>query len=129
MKFRWLGVAGIELNVGGEILVIDPYFTRAPFRNLLFGRISPDAQLIHKYLPVCSYVMVTHAHFAHVMDAAVVLLTCSAQGYGSLNACCLMTAMGAPVEYVHRISGEEHLNWSFSGVHHQQHPYTNRPLD
>ena len=28
LKFRWLGVAGIELKAGEQVLVIDPFITR-----------------------------------------------------------------------------------------------------
>jgi L-ascorbate metabolism protein UlaG (beta-lactamase superfamily) len=32
LTFRWLGVAGIELKTGEQILAIDPFLTR-PSRN------------------------------------------------------------------------------------------------
>ena len=36
-EMRWLGVAGIELRVNKQILVIDPFVTRPPFRRMWFG--------------------------------------------------------------------------------------------
>jgi L-ascorbate metabolism protein UlaG (beta-lactamase superfamily) len=70
MNFRWLGVAGIEMVLGEDILVIDPYLTRAPFRNLFVGYLAPDTEQIRKHLPDCDHLLITHAHFDHVMDAA-----------------------------------------------------------
>ena len=34
VRFRWLGVAGIELKANEQILVIDPFVTRPRFRSM-----------------------------------------------------------------------------------------------
>jgi L-ascorbate metabolism protein UlaG (beta-lactamase superfamily) len=129
VKFRWLGVAGIELVCGGERLVIDPYLTRAPVRNLCFGRVKADGTLLRKHLPSCDHVLISHAHFDHVMDAAEVLRYSGAAGFGSANACRLMVAMGAPSENVHMINRGDHLECGpfRVEVHPQGHPKT--PID
>lgn len=88
MNFRWLGVAGIEMVLGEDILVIDPYLTRAPFRNLFVGYLAPDTEQIRKHLPDCDHLLITHAHFDHVMDAAELLCISGAQGFGSSNSSC-----------------------------------------
>ncbi|MCX6031563.1 MAG: hypothetical protein NT169_19965 [Chloroflexi bacterium] len=32
VQFRWLGVAGVELTAGAQVLAVDPFFTRPPRR-------------------------------------------------------------------------------------------------
>ena len=48
--FRWLGVAGIELKVNGEILLIDPFFTRPPAWRMWFGRVSANHKLVAEHI-------------------------------------------------------------------------------
>ena len=43
VRFRWLGVAGVEIRAQGCTLAIDPYLTRIPFRSLWFGRVRSSA--------------------------------------------------------------------------------------
>jgi len=44
LELRWLGVAGIELRVNEQILVIDPFVTRPPFRRMWWGRVRSDVE-------------------------------------------------------------------------------------
>src|SRR4051812_38199205 len=69
VSFRWLGVAGIELTAGGRTLAVDPFFTRPPLRRFLFGRVASNPRLVRKHLPSCDYVLVSHSHWDHMMDA------------------------------------------------------------
>jgi L-ascorbate metabolism protein UlaG (beta-lactamase superfamily) len=101
--FRWLGVAGIELRVGEQVLVIDPFFTRPPFWRLWFGRVSPDHDLVREKVPRCDYVLVTHAHFDHLMDVPDVVLNTGALALGSPNTCRLLVACGVAEDRVRQI--------------------------
>jgi L-ascorbate metabolism protein UlaG (beta-lactamase superfamily) len=94
--FRWLGIAGIELKVGGRVLVIDPFFTRPPLRWLWFGRVEPSHALIAEKITECNYVLVTHAHWDHVMDVPDVVRNTSAVALGSANTCQLLSVCGIP---------------------------------
>ena len=111
VQFRWLGVAGIELQgPGGQVLAIDPFFTRPPMRRLWFGRVQPDRALSAQKLPRCDWLLVTHAHFDHVMDVPDVLRHTGATAYGSANTCGLLTACGVPGAQVRRIAAAEALD-------------------
>jgi L-ascorbate metabolism protein UlaG (beta-lactamase superfamily) len=101
---RWLGAAGLELRVADEILLIDPYVTRVPFRRLWRGRVQPDQALIAQTLPQARYVLVTHAHFDHLMDVPEVLRITGATAYGSPNTCALLGVCGAPQGQIRRIA-------------------------
>ncbi|MBE0479638.1 MAG: MBL fold metallo-hydrolase [Dehalococcoidia bacterium] len=103
IQFRWLGVAGIELSVNGQVLVIDPYFTRIPFWRAWFGRVEPDRGLIAQKVRTCDFVLVTHAHFDHLMDVPEVVLNTDASALGSPNTCRLLRACGVPDRRIREI--------------------------
>jgi L-ascorbate metabolism protein UlaG (beta-lactamase superfamily) len=101
MRFRWLGAAGVELESGGERLLIDPYFSRVPFRYLFFGRPVPSKELILRPLSSARAIMVTHPHFDHLMDVPVVCREFHAAAYGSANTAALLLAHNVPSEKIH----------------------------
>lgn len=100
--FRWLGVAGIELRAS-EVLTIDPFFTRPPLWALDMGRWSPREDLVRSVLPRCDRVLVTHAHFDHLMDVPAVAAQTGATVYGSENTCRLLALCGVPDEQIVRV--------------------------
>jgi L-ascorbate metabolism protein UlaG (beta-lactamase superfamily) len=103
--FHWLGVAGFELTWQGRILVVDPYFTRISFIRQWFGRIHPNADLVMDHLPACDYLLVTHAHYDHLMDVPAAAQSTGASVYGSANTCRLLGILGVPAKQVHTIQG------------------------
>ena len=105
---RWLGTAGVELRVKDQILVIDPYFTRCPFWKVWFGRVQPSKELIAEKIRRCDFVLVTHAHFDHIMDVPDVVHNTGAAVWGSPNSCRLLSACGVPADKIHQIAvGDE----------------------
>jgi hypothetical protein len=96
IRFRWLGTAGIELVVNDHVLAIDPYYTRFPVWKLGLGRVHPNRALIADMIQHCDYVLVTHAHFDHMMDVPDVVHNTGAVAIGSPNNCQLLAACGVP---------------------------------
>jgi len=109
VQFRWLGVAGIEITAGDEVLVIDPHFTRFPCWRQWIGRVRPNAALTAEKVPRCNYVLVSHAHWDHLMDAPDVMRNTGAVAMGSPNACRLLALDGIPAERIRRIEAGETL--------------------
>ena len=101
--FRWLGTAGVELRVKDQILVVDPYFTRCSFWKLWFGRARPDTGLIAEKIRRCDFLLVTHAHFDHIMDVPDVVQNTGAAVWGSPNSCRLLSACGVPQDKIHEV--------------------------
>jgi L-ascorbate metabolism protein UlaG (beta-lactamase superfamily) len=93
LDIRWLGVAGIELRAIEQILVIDPFVTRPPFRRMWWGYILSDSALAAATVPHADFVLVTHAHWDHVMDVPAVIDQTMAKAYGSPNTCQLLTIL------------------------------------
>ena len=77
-----------------SVLLIDPFFKRPPRHNLWFGRPQADEALVAEHIQGGDYVLVSHAHFDHVMDVPAVLRLTGATAYGSLNACRLLRMHG-----------------------------------
>jgi L-ascorbate metabolism protein UlaG (beta-lactamase superfamily) len=101
--YRWLGVAGIELTVEGQTLVIDPFLTRPPVWRIWFGRVEPNRELAAEKIKHCDHILVTHAHFDHVMDVPEVVRTTGALALGSANTCQLLAACGVPEEQIREV--------------------------
>jgi len=97
LSFRWLGVQGIELRCDGQTLAIDPFFTRPPLRDFVLLRgVQPDQALAERLLPACRFVLVTHAHYDHVMDVPGIALRTGATICGSPNTGRIMELYGVP---------------------------------
>lgn len=94
--FRWLGVAGVELATGGQTLLVDPFFTRPPFCKVLWGQVAPDEELVARHIQAGDFILVTHAHYDHVMDVPLVVKKTGASVMGSRNTCRLLEICGVP---------------------------------
>jgi L-ascorbate metabolism protein UlaG (beta-lactamase superfamily) len=116
LGFRWLGVAGIELIADDQVLVVDPYVTRVPFWRLWFGRVQPDADLARVHVPRCQHLLVTHAHFDHLLDAPAVASYTGCRIYGSPNTCRLVAMLGVPAGQIVTLHQGEHLELGPFGV-------------
>jgi L-ascorbate metabolism protein UlaG (beta-lactamase superfamily) len=91
IDLEWLGVAGYRIGFEGRTLLIDPYFSRVPFSDVIRRRAAlPDPALIDRYLPdpgEIEGVLVGHTHFDHAVDAPAIArrFGCKAYGSGSLT--------------------------------------------
>jgi L-ascorbate metabolism protein UlaG (beta-lactamase superfamily) len=94
VELRWLGVAGIELNSAGETLLLDPFVSRIQLWRMLVGHICSDRGLVARHLPRANHVLISHAHFEHMLDVPEVMRRTQAAAYGSDNACRLLAALG-----------------------------------
>ena len=73
LEIEWLGVAGYRLSYEGQVLLIDPYLSRVPFRSVLRREPAlPDLATIDRFLPAGDRVvaiLIGHTHFDHAVDA------------------------------------------------------------
>jgi hypothetical protein len=107
--FRWLGVAGFELKSPGVTLLVDPFLTRPPLYKLLFGRTHPDGALLRQHLPRADAILVSHAHYDHLLDVAEIASYTGARVFGSENTCCLVEVCGLAARQVVRVRAGERL--------------------
>jgi len=92
--FRWLGVAGLELRARQHVLLIDPFLTRPPFSRLFVGRVESDRALVRRHVSQAETILITHAHWDHLLDAAAIAEFTGALVVGSPNVCRIVAAQG-----------------------------------
>ena len=109
VTFRWLGVAGIELETNGQILLIDPYLTRIPFWKSYLGRIQPDRTAIEK-IERCDYILVTHSHFDHLLDVPPIAQKTGARVAGSPSTQKLLVALGVSPHLIQTVKPGDSLS-------------------
>jgi L-ascorbate metabolism protein UlaG (beta-lactamase superfamily) len=123
MRFRWLGTAGVELECGGERLLVDPYLTRVPFRYIFFGRPRSSRELVLRHVLPARAVLVTHPHFDHLMDVPTVCREFGAAAYGSPHTSALLLAHDVPSKQIRIVQPGEKFQEGpfavevFSGEH------------
>jgi L-ascorbate metabolism protein UlaG (beta-lactamase superfamily) len=83
--FRWLGVGGFEWQTQGYSLLLDPVLTRPSIWQVLTGRLEPRANLLERYIQEVGAIIVSHAHYDHLMDAPYLAIRTGAPIYGSHN--------------------------------------------
>lgn len=96
MQLRYLGVAGWHLTTARSSLLVDPFFTRLPLWQMLFGYAIPDRQAIRAYTPFAVWVLNTHAHYDHLMDVPEIARLTGAIVCASPQACDLLALQDVP---------------------------------
>lgn len=129
VRFRWLGVAGLELRAAETALLIDPFFTRPPWWRLLAGRVSCNSRLIAAQVERADHVLVTHAHWDHAMDVPEVIRRTGATAWGSENVCRLLELEGVPSGQIRRIASGDRLQLGAFEVEVLAATHGRTPLD
>lgn len=117
----WFGVTAVLLADGEHAIFIDPFFTRPPgllnmARN---ATIAPDEALIRQSLARANVktldaVLVSHSHFDHAMDAAVVARLTHARLAGSPSTANIGRGGGLPESMIDVVTpGEPRQYGSF----------------
>ena len=101
VRVTYLGVNGYQFEANGHALLVDPYFTRAGLTAVaLQQRIEPDEARIAFGLqhirPRPDAVLVTHAHFDHLLDVPAIMRRTNAPLVSGATAVNLTISCGLP---------------------------------
>jgi L-ascorbate metabolism protein UlaG (beta-lactamase superfamily) len=110
LRVRWLGTAGFEIEHAGQVLLIDPYLTRASLARCVLAPLRPDRETIRRHAPRAHAIVVGHTHFDHALDVPAIARSTGARVFGSRSAAALCLAQGVTpdqVEVVERDAGGE----------------------
>jgi hypothetical protein len=123
LPFRWLRVAVVSGLKPAPCH--RPFFTSSQADG--GDDRSPDAALAAEKLPECHYILVSHPHYDHLMDAPAIALNTGAGLYGSANTCRIASLSGVPDEQIHEVSPGELLHLGefevqFLGTEHMRTP-------
>lgn len=95
LTIEWLGTSGFMLNYEGTTLVIDPYLSRAPMREMLLMRpLAIDAERVDRYIRKTDIIVAGHTHFDHAVDIPYLAARDDAEVFGSSSLHQLMKASG-----------------------------------
>jgi L-ascorbate metabolism protein UlaG (beta-lactamase superfamily) len=99
VRVTYLGVNGYQIDASGHALLVDPYFTRAGLRAVaLQQRIEPNEARIAFGLqhirPRADAVLVTHAHFDHLLDVPEIMRRTNARLVAGITAANLTMSCG-----------------------------------
>jgi L-ascorbate metabolism protein UlaG (beta-lactamase superfamily) len=122
---RWLGTAGWEISDGQTVILIDPYISRifgpqppgrTPYERAardtrpLYGwddAAAPDLAAIDAHVPRADFVLVTHTHYDHVLDAPQIALKSHAVVIGTESTENVLRAYKVPEEQLITVRGGE----------------------
>ena len=84
IRITYLGVNGFQLEMGGHALLVDPYFTRAGlWAGALNQQIDSNPKRVSEGLSHVrsrlDALLITHAHFDHLLDAPEIMRRTHAQ--------------------------------------------------
>lgn len=116
LQMRWLGVAGFEFKSNGNTLLVDPFLTRPALKYVFGGRIQPDERDLTKYIQVAEDILVTHAHYDHLMDVPEIARRTGATVYGSSNVCQILRAFQLPENQIKKIQANESIQLGYAKV-------------
>ncbi len=99
VRVTYLGVNGYQFEASGHVLLVDPYFTRAGLTAVaLQQRIQPNeariASGLQRIRPRADAVLVTHAHFDHLLDVPEIMRRTHARLVGGITAANLTISCG-----------------------------------
>ena len=100
IRITYLGTNGYQFETSGHSILIDPYFSRISIARAGLGSsIQPDDTRINQGLANLSRqadaILITHAHFDHLLDAPMIMKRTGARLIGSGTAIELASRAGA----------------------------------
>ena len=104
---RWLGHTNYELAYRGTVILLDAYYERIP-GNHAIGITPAD-------LKRANAILIGHAHFDHISDAATVATQTGAAVIGASFSSDLIRLQGLPDEQITTVTGAEQEPIEFNG--------------
>lgn len=125
IAFRYMGTAAWEISADSYVILIDPYLSRingpappgvAPYKPAN-GDLRPvygwddvpttDAVAVNSRVPRADLVLVTHAHYDHILDVPEIALRTRAIVIGHESTHNILAAYGVPGEQLLTVRGGE----------------------
>lgn len=116
LKMTYLGNAGWEITDGRRVVLVDPFLTQfarwAPGSPSSDGptpdqTYAPDTALINKHVSRADYILITHGHSDHALDAGYIAKRTGAVIVGHETAANLARAYDVPANNLITVIGGE----------------------
>lgn len=107
IEIAYLGVAGWHLKTHHSSLLVDPFFTRPSLFRVLFTPLNCDLESIRRSTPPADFILITHPHYDHIMDASAVARITAASIYGSPQGVALLKILEALPDSLYAIHPDD----------------------
>jgi len=130
----YLGNAGWEISDGRHVVLVDPYVSqfREPRASHPNGPdsadniVSPDERGIDAHIHAADFILITHAHLDHLLDAPYIATKTGANIIGSVSAINISRARNVPERQLIAVKGGE--DYQFDGFSLRVIPSLHTPL-
>jgi len=130
VRARYLGVAGWEITDGKTHILIDPYLSRLPGPPAGGGAAGPgwpgkmkqddpavpDIAAIDRHIDRADFILLTHAHYVHALDAPYIARTRKAVIVGNESVANIARDYGVPDEQIVTVRGGEDFDFGTFSV-------------
>ncbi len=115
LRLTYLGNAGWEITDGRRVVLVDPFLSQfarwrpgansaGPSPDAFY---APDTALIHRHVRRADYVLITHGHSDHALDAGYIARRTGAVVIGHETAANLSRAYGVAEQQLNTVRGGE----------------------
>jgi L-ascorbate metabolism protein UlaG (beta-lactamase superfamily) len=130
VRGRYLGVAGWEITDGKTTILIDPYISRLPGPPAdgnepgpgWPGKLHqsdlavPDTAAIDRHIDRADFILMTHAHYVHLLDAPYIARTRKAVLIGNESMANIARAYDVPDDQIVTVLGGEDFDFGTFSV-------------
>ncbi|MFZ9899332.1 MAG: FG-GAP-like repeat-containing protein [Gemmatimonadaceae bacterium] len=135
VRLTYLGNAGWEITDGTHVVLVDPFLTQfarwqpgaKPEGPDPDGIYAPDTALINRHVPRADYILITHGHSDHALDAGPIAKRTGAVVVGHETAANLARAYRVPEQQLITVKGGE--DYDFEGFSLKVIPSIHSALD
>jgi L-ascorbate metabolism protein UlaG (beta-lactamase superfamily) len=106
---KWLGTAGWEIQFGGAVIFIDPFFTRIERADNAEWKTNEEEVL--KVITKADYIFAGHSHADHIADIPFIAKRFGSKVIGSRTTTNIALTAGVDKSQVVTISGGEKLDY------------------
>ncbi|MDX2261399.1 MAG: FG-GAP-like repeat-containing protein [Gemmatimonadales bacterium] len=135
LRLTYLGNAGWEITDGKLVILVDPFLTQfarwqpgaraeGPEPDALY---APDTALINRHVKRADYILLTHGHSDHALDAGVIAKRTGAVVVGHETSANLARAFAVPEPQLITVKGGE--DYAFDGFSVRVIPSIHSALD
>jgi L-ascorbate metabolism protein UlaG (beta-lactamase superfamily) len=94
VRVTWLGTAGFAIEHDDQVLLLDPYLTRASLTRCVLAPLRTNAVLTQRLVPRADAIVLSHTHFDHALDTPEIARRTRARIFGSRSALHLCRSHG-----------------------------------
>ena len=124
LRLTYIGNAGWEITDGKTVVLVDPFLTQfarwqpgakadGPAPDELY---APDTALINRHVTKADYILITHGHPDHALDAGVIAKRTGAVVVGHETAANLARAWAVPEQQLITVLGGEDYDFDTFSV-------------